>query len=128
MPKNEITDFITNPVQNVVVTGIVQHPYDQQTDIVCFSPVWKAFVIKEPNSHGIERGDILVVSRSEKIAQTSVKSFEYKILRNRTMEAILNNGTKAILQQFNKNEQKFILAITEPKIMELLNNKKTKQK
>lgn len=114
MFDKKIKDFVNNPIQGVVVSGVVQNFSVKHTDIVCVSPVWGQFKISLPNSCGIERGDVLKVQREVKTQSDGKQYFEYKILRNITMEAILwDKINNVILKDFNEFERQRIKILSE---------------
>lgn len=114
MFDRKVKDFVNNTVQRVVVSGVVQNYSAKCTDVVCASPVWGHFKISIPNSSGIERGDILQVQREVRKQSDGKQYFEYKILRNITMETIVvTKINDVILCDFNEIEKQKIKLLSE---------------
>lgn len=112
----KVDEFIHNPVQDAVVYDI-QNMTDY-TRLMCYSPVWKEITISlwgtfKSQYSGVQRGDILALSRKEQISERGVKFFTYSIEENKTQKEIKQRGIDKILEGFFPSQKKNIFFISE---------------
>ena len=122
--EQKIQEFISNPVQYVVVSRVLPITIDThlQYELQCYSPVWGLIYITD--KYGLfdyQRGDFLKVERKEQITRSGKKSFQYKVLANNTVAAMLLKAELILLSNFNEEEQQLI------KEMYKANNKAVKK-
>ena len=98
-----VKKFIEKERQEAVVYSVTNR--GDKRIVCCHSPVWQdiEIILVSPRAEEVQRGDILLVSKS---------GDHYCIVNNNTAEQIKQNGRKKILKDFGESQQQMITLIT----------------
>lgn len=98
-----VKKFIEKERQEAVVYSVTNR--GDKRIVCCHSPVWRdiEIILDSPRAEEVQRGDILLVSKS---------GDHYYIVNNNTAEQIKQNGRKKILKDFDESQQQMITLIT----------------
>ncbi len=106
--EEKLRDFIDQKEQDAVVTSVIHIQASTYTKIQAYSPVWKQIYY---DSYGmmvdVHRGDIVTFSRTK----DEQGHYKYRLIENKTVEKIKEQGIAQILKDFNKADRDRLLSL-----------------
>ena len=107
MDDKKIMDYINKPQQEAFVRGVI-HDNHGNTQILCWSPVYKFITITEGNYIDVKRGDTIIVEPEK----TPGNQTTYSFVKNKTLDAEMYKWIDKTLSEFTDVERNKILLVS----------------
>jgi hypothetical protein len=106
--EEKLRNFIDQKEQDAVVTSVIHIQASTYTQIQAYSPVWEQ-IYYEPYGMmiDVQRGDIVTFSRTK----DEQGHYKYRLIENKTVEKIKEQGIAQILKDFNKADRDRLLSL-----------------